>query len=107
MRDEIFVIDQPLGQNTFSLRTLLGNKDPLLSYGTNKYHAERLVKIEMPVMDDQSVGRLLQYTVNGDDWFEAKVRAISLDGRVYLERTDNPSNRVWADLTRMRYKWMS
>ena len=107
VRDEIYVISEPLGENTFSLRTLLGNRDPLLQYGSNKYHADRLVKVEMPVLEETSVGRVLQYTTNGDDWFEAKVRALSLDGRVYLERTDNPVNRVWADLTRMRYKWVT
>ena len=107
VRDELYVISEPLGQNTFSLRTLLGNRDPLLSYGTNKYHADRLVKIEMPVLDDSSVGRTLEYTTDGDTWFEAKVKSLALDGRVYLERTDNPVNRVWADLTRMRYRWTS
>ena len=105
VRDELYVISEPLGQNTFSLRTLLGNRDPLLSYGTNKYHADRLVKIEMPVLDDSSVGRTLEYTTDGDTWFEAKVKSLALDGRVYLERTDNPVNRVWADLMRMRYRW--
>ena len=106
-RDELYVISEPLGQNTFSLRTLLGNRDPLLSYGSNKYHADRLVKIEMPVLDDSSVERTLEYTTEEDTWFEAEVRSLALDDRVYMERMNNPVNRVWADLTRMRYRWTS
>ena len=107
VRDEIYVVSHVLGKNTYSLRTLLGNKDPLISYGTNKYHGDLLVKLNMPILEDIAVGRLLRYTTNGDDWFEARVRAVALDGRVYLERTDNVACRVWADLTRMRYKWVT
>ena len=36
---------------------------------------------------------------------EPLVRDMAIDGRVYLERLDNPAHRVWVDLTSMRYRW--
>ena len=107
VRSEVYVISDILGQNTYSLRTLLGNKDYLTSYGSNKHHGDRLVKLNMPTTDSTSVGRTIQYTTDGDTWYEALINAVALDGRVYLSRTDNPSKRVWADLTAMRYRWMT
>ena len=107
VRGEVYVITDVLGANTYSLKTLLGNQDYLTSYGANRHHGDRLVKLHMPTTESTSVGRMIQYTTDGDTWYEATVNAVAMDGRVYLSRTDNPAKRVWADLTAMRYKWMT
>ena len=51
VRGEIYIVSDVLGQNTYSLKTLLGNKDKLTSYGSNKHHGDRLVKLSMPTTD--------------------------------------------------------
>ena len=48
---------------------------------------------------------MIAYTVNGEDWVRAKVLDVSIDGRIYLQREDDPSSRTWVDLTQMRYRW--
>ena len=103
--DELYYIAEVMGQNTYRLQTLLGNQDPLLTQGANKFHADRLIKVDLPLMQTSAVGRTLAYTVNGDDWVRAKVRDVSIDGRVYLERDDDPASRAWVDITRLRYRW--
>ena len=102
---ELYYIAEVMGQNTYRLQTLLGNQDPLLTHGANTFHADRLIKVEMPLLQHNAVGRMLSYTVNGDDWVRAKVRDVSIDGRVYLERDDDPASRAWVDITRLRYRW--
>ena len=47
------------------------------------------------------------YIVNGEDWIRAKVLYVSIDGRVYLQREDDPSSRAWVDITQLRYIWES
>ena len=103
--DELYYIADVMGQNTYRLQTLLGNQDPLLTHGANKFPADRLIKVELPLLQTNSVGRMLAYTVNGDDWVRAWVRDVSIDGRVYLEREDDPASRAWVDITRLRYRW--
>ena len=76
-----------------------------MTQGANKFHADRLIKVDLPLMQTSAVGRTLAYTVNGDDWVRAKVRDVSIDGRVYLERDDDPASRAWVDITRLRYRW--
>ena len=105
--NELYYIAEVMGQNTYRLQTLLGNQDPLLTQGANKFHADRLIKVELPLLQNNAVGRVLAYTVNGDDWIRAKVRDVSIDGRVYLEREDDPASRAWVDITQMRYRWES
>ena len=105
--NELYYIAEVMGQNTYRLQTLLGNQDPLLTQGANKFHADRLIKVELPLLQHNAVGRVLAYTVNGDDWIRAKVRDVSIDGRVYLEREDDPASRAWVDITQMRYRWES
>ena len=83
----------------------MGNQDPLLTRGANKFHADRLVKVELPLIQTSAVGKVIAYTVNGDDWVRAKVRDVSIDGRVYLEREDDPASKAWVDITQMRYRW--
>ena len=107
VRGEIYVVSNVLGQNTYSRKTLLGNKDKLTANGSNKHHGDRLVKLNMPTTDSSFVGRVLEYTTDGDTWWRANVKAVALDGRVYLERVDNPVKRVWANLTEMKYRWIS
>ena len=97
--DELYYIAEVMGQNTYRLQTLLGNQDPLLTQGANKFHADRLIKVDLPLMQTSAGGRTLAYTVNGDDWARAKVRDVSIDGRVYLERDDDPASRAWVDLS--------
>ena len=104
---ELYYIAEVMGQNTYRLQTLLGNQDPLLTHGANKFHADRLIKVEMPLLQHHAVGRMLSYTVNGDDWVRAKVMDVSIDGRVYLQREDGPSSRAWVDITQLRYRWES
>ena len=102
---ELYYIAEVMGQNTYRLQTLLGNQDPFLTKGANKFHADRLVKVELPLLETSSVGKVIAYTVNGDDWVRAKVRDVSIDGRVYLEREDDPASKAWVDITQMRYRW--
>ena len=102
---ELYYIAEVMGQNTYRLQTLLGNQDPLLTHGANKFHADRLVKVELPTLETNAVGRVIAYTVNGDDWVRAKVKDVSIDGRVYLEREDDPATRAWVDVTQLRYRW--
>ena len=102
---ELYYIAEVMGQNTYRLQTLLGNKDPLLTHGANKFHADRLIKVELPLMQTNAVGKMLAYTVNGDDWVRAKVKDVSIDGRVYLQREDDPASRAWVDITQLRYRW--
>ena len=47
---ELYYIAEVMGQNTYRLQTLLGNRDPLLAQGANKFHADRLIKVELPLM---------------------------------------------------------
>ena len=102
---ELYYIAEVMGQNTYRLQTLLGNQDPLLTRGVNKFHADRLVKVELPLIQTSAVGKVIAYTVNGDDWVRAKVKDVSIDGRVYLEREDDPASKAWVDITQMRYRW--
>ena len=74
-------------------------------HGANKFHADRLVKVELPLVQTNAVGKVIAYTVNGEDWVRAKVVDVSIDGRIYLQREDDPSLRMWVDLTQMRYRW--
>ena len=76
-----------------------------MTQGANKFPAERLIKVDLPLLQTNAVGRVLAYTVNGDDWVRATVRDVSIDGRVYLEREDNPASRAWVDITQLRYRW--
>ena len=101
---ELYYVAEVMGQNTYRLQTLLGNQDPFLTRGANKFHADRLVKGELPLMQTSSVGKVIAYTVNGDDWVRAKVKDVSIDGRVYLEREDDPASKAWVDITQMRYR---
>ena len=103
---EIYWVAAKMGENTYRLATLLGTRDSRLEK-TNKFHADRLVKIDLPVMESSSVGREIEYTNNGDEWFRAKIINMAIDGRVYLQRQDNPVDRTWVDLSRLRYRWAS
>ena len=69
---ELYYIAEVMGQNTYRLQTLLGNRDPLLTQGANTFHADRLIKVELPLMQTNAVGKVIAYTVNGDDWVRAK-----------------------------------
>ena len=102
---ELYYVAEVMGQNTYRLQTLLGNRDPLLTQGANKFHADRLIKVELPLMQTNAVGKVIAYTVNGDDWVRAKVIDVSIDGRMYLQREDDPSSRAWVDVTQLRYRW--
>ena len=102
---ELYYVAEVMGQNTYRLQTLLGNWDPLLTQGANKFHADRLIKVELPLMQTNAVGKVIAYTVNGDDWVRAKVLDVSIDGRMYLQREDDPSSRAWVDVTQLRYRW--
>ena len=95
----MYYVAEVMGQNTYRLQTLLGNQDPLLTHGANKFHADRLVKVELPIVQTNAVGKVIAYTVNGEDWVRAKVIDVSIDGRIYLQREDDPSFRTWVDLT--------
>ena len=77
----------------------------MLTQGANKFHADRLIKVELPLMQTNAVGKVIAYTVNGDDWVRAKVIDVSIDGRMYLQREDDPSSRAWVDVTQLRYRW--
>ena len=77
----------------------------MLTHGANKFHADRLVKVELPLIQTNAVGKVIAYTVNGDDWVRAKVIDVSIDGRMYLQREDDPSSRTWVDVTQLRYRW--
>ena len=103
--DELYYIAEVMGQNTYRLQTLLGNQDPLLTKGANKFHADRLVKVELPLIQTNAVGKVIAYIVNGEDWVRAKVVDVSIDARIYLQREDDPSSRTWVDPTHMRYRW--
>ena len=50
--DELYYIAEVMGQNTYRLQTLLGNRDPLLTQGANTFHADRLIKVELPLMQN-------------------------------------------------------
>ena len=64
----MYYISEVMGQNAYRLQTLLGNRDPLLIHGANKFHADRLVKVELPLVQNNAVGKVIAYTVNGEDW---------------------------------------
>ena len=58
-------------------------------------------------METSSVGRVIEYTTDGDDWIRARIENMAVDGRVCLQREDNPSQKNWVDLSKLRYRWVS
>ena len=71
--------------------------------------AERLVKLDMPelaVHPDQC--RIIEvHDPTTDEWRRASIEKFSVDGRCQLQWTDDQSRTEWADLTRMRYRWVA
>ena len=73
----------------------------------NKFHAERLVKVELPELGLVEGPRRLEFTKNGEDWEKARLVKVALDGRVLLEKELDPGRPEWTDLSRLRYRWVS
>ena len=105
--DEVVMIDKVLGTNTYSLKPLIEGEKSFLDGIVNRFHAERLVKVELPGLGLVEGPRRVEYTTNGDDWEKARLVKVALDGRVLLEKELDPGRPVWTDLSRLRYRWIS
>ena len=104
--DEVVGIDKKVGENTYELRPLIRGTKSFLDRATNRYSAERLVKVDLPAIQLDSQGRELEYTVEGYSWGKAKVLEMAPDGRVKLEPDHNRHETKWVDLSKLRYRWL-
>ena len=105
--DEVVMVDKVLGDNTYSLKPLIEGEKSFLDGVVNRFHAERLVKVELPGLGLVEGPRRLEYTTNGDDWEKARLVKVALDGRVLLEKELDLGRPVWTDLARLRYRWIN
>ena len=71
--DEVVMVDKALGANTYRLKPLIDGEKSFLDGAVNQYHAERLVKVDLPGLGLVEGPRRLEYTTNGDDWGKARL----------------------------------
>ena len=105
--DEVVMVDKVLGANTYSLKPLIDGERSFLDGTINRFHGERLVKVDLPEIGLVEGPRRIEFTTNGDDWEKARLVKVALDGRVLLEKETDPGRPVWTDLSRLRYRWIS
>ena len=75
----------------------------------NPLYADRLVPLDMPEIElhpDQT--RVIEvHDATTDEWRRAVIEKFSVDGRSQLRWSDDQTLSPWADLSRMRYRWVS
>ena len=73
-------------------------------------HAERLVKVELPVLGlSEAQPRTLELLQeDGVTWVRWRVEKFAVDGRVQLVCLDEAEQgrKQWADLSQVRYRWV-
>ena len=104
---EVVMVDKVLGANTYSLKSLIDGEKSFLDGVVNRFHAERLVRVELPGLGLVEGPHQLEITTNGEDWENVKLVKAALDGRVLLDKELDPGRPVWTDLPRLRYRWIS
>ena len=102
----MFFIDM-IRVTTYVFKPLIEGVKSYLDGVANRFHAERLVKVELPGLGLVEGPRKLEFTSNGEDWEPARLVKVALDGRVQLEKESDPGRPVWMDLSRLRYRWIS
>ena len=101
------MVDKVLGSNTYSLKPLIDGEKSFLDGTINRFHGERLVKVDLLELGLAAGPRRVEYTMNGDGWEKARLVNVALDGRVLLEKETYPGRPVWTDLSRFRYRWIN
>ena len=89
---------------TYTLSDLSGRRSGLGF--TQPVAAERLTPVELLPLareDDDSLTSMI-YNDGGRDR-PAKVKAQSLDGKVYIEFDDEPGKEICVDLSKSKYRW--
>ena len=106
--DSIFQVVEVHGSGdlakTYTLSDLSGRRSGLGF--TQPVAAERLTPVELLPLareDDDSLTSMI-YNDGGRDR-PAKVKAQSLDGKVYIEFDDEPGKEVCVDLSKSKYRW--
>ena len=66
------------------------------------------MKIALPVLGppDKSRQLLELHSAVSDDWERWKIIGHAVDGRVKLEKQSDSREVRWADLSRLRYRWI-
>ena len=85
--------------------------DPVarIPFRGNKLNAERLVKLDMPELElhpDQA-NVIEVHQGDSDTWRRAVIEKFSVDGRCRLRWSDDQALTEWADLSRLRYRWVA
>ena len=101
-----FQVRTKIGPETFAVCDPLDPKRPMNF--TNKLNADRLIRIDMPELElkeGQHV-RLDVHDSTTDEWRTATIEKYAYDGRVALLYEHDPSELVWLDPSRERYRWV-
>ena len=95
-----------IGENTFVVESLT---DPNVKTSfMQPIHGERLVVLDMPELDldPKTLRRLEIHDNTTDEWTRYRVERYCIDGRVQIRQIEDPSNLVWYDLSKVRYRWV-
>ena len=103
----VYRITRMLGEHTFEVEDIADPEAPLRF--RNRLSADRLIRLDMPELDlhsDQC--RVIEvHNPVTDAWRRAVIEKFSVDGRAQLRWSDDRQITEWADLTRMRYRWVA
>ena len=105
--DEILIVKEIRGGNNYDLETLMKGSQFFTRRSNFLISADRLVKFNLPAWGNSGIKRRLEYTEDGDNWIRGRIEDMSVDGRVLIQREDNPSVPEWVDLAKLRYRWLA
>ena len=104
----IFVVKKKISPTTLVVEDLV-DKSFVPSF-TQPLHAERLIKLDMPVLDLQpnQPRRLEMREKVTDEWSEYVIDRFGADGRVRVSVPDGRAqDSKWVDLTKCEYRWLA